>query len=191
MSRSERTSCLRVFDRAEVPRANVICFPYSAGAATSFRRLSARMSWDVRLYSVQYPGRQDRFAEAPHESIGDMADEVFDQIATLPVRLTLLFGHSMLRQRVRLAHQLPHRRARGSRVSRVLARGCCGMGPLHHGATHGPRAPGGPLLHRHLSRTSRRRSAERRGPGALTTLAHDVASGAERRSTIEHDSLLL
>lgn len=95
MTRQKSNRCIRTFDQHESPRANLICFPYAAGAATSFRRLSAMVTEDIQTYSVQYPGRQDRLLEVPHDSISAMADEVYAEIPTLPALPTLLLGHSM------------------------------------------------------------------------------------------------
>jgi pyochelin biosynthetic protein PchC len=95
MSRRKETRWLRTFDVCGSPRANLICFPYAAGAATSFRRLSAMLAEDVQTYSVQYPGRQDRLLETPYESISDLADAVCGEIPALPALPTLLLGHSM------------------------------------------------------------------------------------------------
>jgi surfactin synthase thioesterase subunit len=95
MTRREGTRWIRAFDVCESPRANIICFPYAAGAATSFRRLSAMLAGDVQTYSVQYPGRQDRLFETPYKSISDMADAVCEEIPDLPELPLMLLGHSM------------------------------------------------------------------------------------------------
>lgn len=95
MSRRLGSRWLRSFDECRSPRANLICFPYAARAATSFRRLSAMLADDIQTYAVQYPGRQDRLLEPARESIDELADAVCEEISVVPALPTVLLGHSM------------------------------------------------------------------------------------------------
>lgn len=73
---------------------SVLCFPHAGGCASFFR------SWQpllpaARVHSVQYPGREDRFAEPAPESLLALARAVAEEILARDERYSLLFGHSM------------------------------------------------------------------------------------------------
>lgn len=73
----------------------LLCLPHAGGAAPFFQPLSALLAPDIQLLAVQYPGRQDRLAEAPITHLPDYVPLLASQIALLaPSRLSL-FGHSM------------------------------------------------------------------------------------------------
>lgn len=50
---------------------------------------------DISLCLVQLPGREERFLEAPHKRIEDMAEEVVAAMASLSSLRSVFFGHSM------------------------------------------------------------------------------------------------
>lgn len=95
MSRRAATSWLRGFDVRTNPQANMLCFPYAAGAVSTFRRLSAMLAEEIQTFSVQHPGRQGRLGESALDSIDAFADAAYREILTLPSRPTVLLGHSM------------------------------------------------------------------------------------------------
>ncbi|MFG2142259.1 thioesterase II family protein [Streptomyces sp. NPDC048650] len=73
----------------------LVCFPHAGGSASYFRPLADTLGPAVEVLSVQYPGRQDRRAEAPITSIPRLADEILTVLESLPRRRLVLFGHSM------------------------------------------------------------------------------------------------
>lgn len=73
----------------------LVCFPYAGGSASYFRPLAIALAPHVETLAVQYPGRQDRRAEAPLESVGRLADAVCEALRGLPPRPFALFGHSL------------------------------------------------------------------------------------------------
>lgn len=73
----------------------MLCFPYAAGAVSTFRRLSAMLAEEIQTFSVQHPGRQGRLGESALDSIDALADAAYREILTLPSRPTVLLGHSM------------------------------------------------------------------------------------------------
>ncbi|TDD34572.1 thioesterase [Actinomadura sp. KC06] len=76
--------------------ARLVCFPHAGGAASFFFPVSAALRPRTEVLAVQYPGRQDRRAEAPITDIGTLADLVFDALRPrLDDRPVLFFGHSM------------------------------------------------------------------------------------------------
>jgi pyochelin biosynthetic protein PchC len=52
----------------------IVCFPHAGGAASAFRLL-ARHAWDLEIWAVQYPGREDRFNDPHPGSIAALATE--------------------------------------------------------------------------------------------------------------------
>lgn len=50
---------------------------------------------DVALVPLRLPGRDDRFREAPYQSLAELADDAAEAIASLLPRPFLLVGHSM------------------------------------------------------------------------------------------------
>ncbi|NGO07963.1 thioesterase [Streptomyces sp. HC44] len=85
--------------RRYVPRADarlrLVCFPHAGGSASAFRGWPELLPPDIELIAVQYPGRQDRYAEP---LIGDFPTLVSKAArAVLPCldRPVAFFGHSL------------------------------------------------------------------------------------------------
>ncbi|MFH7598593.1 alpha/beta fold hydrolase [Streptomyces racemochromogenes] len=77
----------------------LVCFPHAGGSATAYKSLALALAPDVDVVSVQYPGRQDRFGEAPYTSLEPLVEAVSGELARAlaaePGRPYALFGHSM------------------------------------------------------------------------------------------------
>lgn len=77
----------------------LVCFPHAGGSATAYLPLARTLPADLDVVSVQYPGRQDRYREAPFTSIDALVEAVAghlaDELAADPARPYALFGHSM------------------------------------------------------------------------------------------------
>ncbi len=86
---------LRRFPRGSETGPRLVCFPHAGGASTFFHPLAAALADVAEVCAVQYPGRQDRLAEAPHTSIDPLADEIAAVLGPLTDRPLALFGHSM------------------------------------------------------------------------------------------------
>lgn len=71
------------------------CLPSSGGSASMFRGWRERFaeSFDIRVY--QPPGRETRFNEPPHDSIGAMAAELLAAIEEQTDAEFTFFGHSL------------------------------------------------------------------------------------------------
>lgn len=82
---------------AEGPR--LVCFPHAGGSATAYAPLERALPRDLDVVSVQYPGRQDRYREAPFTALGPLveaiAGELARELAVRPGRPYAFFGHSM------------------------------------------------------------------------------------------------
>jgi pyochelin biosynthetic protein PchC len=85
---------LRCYHPAPEARATLVCFPHAGGAASYFVPFARQLAPDVRMYAVQYPGRQDRRHEPCLPSVAELAAGVRPLLAGLdgPVGL---FGHSL------------------------------------------------------------------------------------------------
>ncbi|MGW1818009.1 thioesterase II family protein [Streptomyces sp. NPDC002125] len=76
-------------------RRRLICFPHAGGSPYAFRGWGAGID-DCETYTVCYPGRAERIAEAPPDDLRTMAGEIADEIRSSPDdRPTAFFGHSM------------------------------------------------------------------------------------------------
>ncbi|MFJ2112753.1 MULTISPECIES: thioesterase II family protein [unclassified Streptomyces] len=87
---------LRRFVAAPEAPAQLVCFPHAGGSAGSYRALSAALRPTAEVLAVQYPGRQDRWAEECVDSIPELVDRLLPALtARADGRPLALFGHSM------------------------------------------------------------------------------------------------
>jgi pyochelin biosynthetic protein PchC len=86
---------LRTFHAAYAGAPHLVCFPHAGGSAPWFKELSAELAGRVRLSAVQYPGRLDRFRDAPVTDLLVLADRVAEVLLAEADRPAALFGHSM------------------------------------------------------------------------------------------------
>ncbi len=87
---------LRQYAPAAAGAPTLVAFPHAGGTAAFFLPLARALSPDIRVLAVQYPGRQDRVAEAPAGDVRDLARRAAEAVAEQggpgPV---VFFGHSM------------------------------------------------------------------------------------------------
>ncbi|TRV78258.1 thioesterase [Streptomyces sp. 130] len=78
-------------------RAELVCFPHAGGAAVFWRPLSGAVRHALDVRAVQYPGRQDRYREAPLEDLHRLADLIAEALVAgpAPAGPRVLLGHSM------------------------------------------------------------------------------------------------
>jgi pyochelin biosynthesis protein PchC len=74
--------------------AQVVCFPHSGGAASSYRPLAAELDGHLAVVAVQYPGRQDRGSEPVVTDLHELADRTAAALPPADVP-RVFFGHSM------------------------------------------------------------------------------------------------
>jgi surfactin synthase thioesterase subunit len=86
---------VRCFHPSPDAAVRLICFPHAGGSAPFYFPVSANLSPDVEVLSLQYPGRQDRRKEPMIDNISDLADELVDALTPWTDRPFALFGHSM------------------------------------------------------------------------------------------------
>ncbi|WP_328720223.1 alpha/beta fold hydrolase [Streptomyces sp. NBC_00247] len=92
--RMETNPWLRRYHAADAGAVTLVCFPHAGGSAGYFHPFSAALAPSVDVVAVQYPGRQDRFAEPCMEDLGELADAIHRQLRTIASPLAF-FGHSM------------------------------------------------------------------------------------------------
>lgn len=86
----------RWWEPTAAAQVTLVCFPHAGGAASSFVRLARQLPAEIDTVAVQYPGRQERHAEAPIPSIAGLADRVAEVLVARASSLpTVLLGHSM------------------------------------------------------------------------------------------------
>lgn len=86
---------VRQFRPADVDACRLVCFPHAGGSASYYYPLSKLLAPVVDVLAVQYPGRQDRFAEPCMDNVPDLAEAVYGSIRELTGRPFAFFGHSM------------------------------------------------------------------------------------------------
>lgn len=86
---------IRRYHPAPDARTRLICFPHAGGSATFFLPVSRAMSTGVDVLAVQYPGRQDRYAEPCVDDLRELADLVVEELHAWLDRPVTLFGHSL------------------------------------------------------------------------------------------------
>ena len=80
-----------------VPSADrrLVCFPHAGGGAGFFRPWARHLAPGDELLAVQYPGRENRYAEPLVSTAAQIAEAVAPALLAEPARETVLFGHSM------------------------------------------------------------------------------------------------
>ncbi|MFD5115608.1 thioesterase II family protein [Streptomyces sp. NPDC058391] len=119
---TEESLWARRFHPAPDSARQLFCFPHAGGSASFYFPVSAQLSSVAEVFSVQYPGRQDRRRETSPGDIGAMADQVYEALREqLFARPTTFFGHSM---GATIAFEVARRfEAEGGELSRLFASG--------------------------------------------------------------------
>lgn len=115
---------LRRLNPAPVPRDGdtadrpvLVCFPHAGAGATAFAAWQRPAPQWLDLYAYVPPGREDRSARPPLDSMPALADDILPGLLALPGRVCLL-GHSF---GAHLAYEVAYQMARrGRRVQRLV-----------------------------------------------------------------------
>jgi len=90
---------IRQFHQPESPDSlPLLVFPHAGSGASAYRDFSKVLSTNFQVIVFQYPGRQDRAAEASLDSLAEIAAGAFGEFSTsehnrgVPI---VTFGHSM------------------------------------------------------------------------------------------------
>jgi len=92
---ADSDSWVRRFRPSPEARTRLVCFPHAGGAASYFIPVCRALSPAVDVLALQYPGRQDRRAEACLDSVAELADQITAALRPWLDRPTAFFGHSM------------------------------------------------------------------------------------------------
>jgi surfactin synthase thioesterase subunit len=96
----------------DAARTTILCFPFAGGGASFYRPWSGLAPRTIAICPVQPPGREERFAEACFDRMGDLVAEAADALQPIVRPPYALFGHSMGGLvAYELAHELRHRGA--------------------------------------------------------------------------------
>jgi medium-chain acyl-[acyl-carrier-protein] hydrolase len=94
------------------PRLRLFCFPYAGGSAAIYHQWPSRLSPDIELLAVQYPGRATRLRDTLRTDLNLLLDDIEEAITPLLDKPFAFFGHSMgatvsyeLTRRLRAAHK--------------------------------------------------------------------------------------
>lgn len=81
----------------EISEKNImfLCFPYAGGAASAYQGWKKYVEEEMKLCSIQLPGREERYGEVPYEDIYRLAQDIFYEIKEYPGKNIIFFGHSM------------------------------------------------------------------------------------------------
>jgi pyochelin biosynthetic protein PchC len=86
---------LRRFQLQPGAAVRLVCFPHAGGSAGAFRPWDALLPPSVELIAVQYPGREDRFADPLVDDMDQLTEYIAGALRRLVDRPYLVFGHSM------------------------------------------------------------------------------------------------
>ncbi|RVX38766.1 surfactin synthase thioesterase subunit [Nonomuraea polychroma] len=86
---------VRRFHAADGSGVRLVVFPHAGGSASYYFAMSQGLAPGVETVVLQYPGRQDRFAEGCIDDLGTLADRAFDALRGWDDRPLAFFGHSM------------------------------------------------------------------------------------------------
>ncbi|WP_031525364.1 thioesterase II family protein [Streptomyces sp. NRRL F-5123] len=95
MTTTRADDWIRRFHPAPGAGGTLVCFPHAGGSAGYFFPLSRALAPEVEVLAVQYPGRQDRRAEAVVEEIPLLAARIAEVLRERAGARLVLFGHSM------------------------------------------------------------------------------------------------
>lgn len=77
------------------PDIRLFCFPYAGAGASVFQAWPQLVPASVDVCAVRLPGRESRFDEPLHTSLGAVIDELAPLIGRHAVRPYAFFGHSL------------------------------------------------------------------------------------------------
>ncbi|MGH4032655.1 thioesterase II family protein [Actinomycetota bacterium Odt1-20B] len=95
MALSTESSWLHRHPTKAPPRLRLLCLPHAGGSASFFHGWGGAVGDDVELLAARYPGRQERIAEDPLDSLEALADALADELGPQLDLPLAVFGHSM------------------------------------------------------------------------------------------------
>nr|WP_042180534.1 thioesterase domain-containing protein [Kibdelosporangium sp. MJ126-NF4]CEL14431.1 putative thioesterase [Kibdelosporangium sp. MJ126-NF4]CTQ88796.1 putative thioesterase [Kibdelosporangium sp. MJ126-NF4] len=98
---------LRSYGSGDGGRIRLLCFHYAGGTASMFRTWHTLLPREIEPVAVQLPGRDDRHAEPPYESMADLVPDLVDALSPVLDKPFACYGFSMgARVALALSHEL-------------------------------------------------------------------------------------
>ncbi|MFD8704049.1 thioesterase II family protein [Kitasatospora sp. NPDC059648] len=85
----------RRFSPSDFAPARIVIFPHAGGSASYYMEYAKALAPYADVLAVQYPGRQNRFAEPTIDSVPELAGQIYGQLRPWVDRPIVFFGHSM------------------------------------------------------------------------------------------------
>lgn len=86
---------MRSYQPAAPSAPKLVCLPHAGGSASFFVPMARELAPRCEVLAIQYPGRQDRYAEPVLETVDELADRLFPVLRRNVEGPVALFGHSM------------------------------------------------------------------------------------------------
>ncbi|MEU9080377.1 thioesterase II family protein [Kitasatospora sp. NPDC004745] len=85
----------RRFSPSDSAPARIVIFPHAGGSASYYMEHANALAPHADVLTVQYPGRQNRYAEPAIDSVPELAEQVYRELRAWTDRPLTFFGHSM------------------------------------------------------------------------------------------------
>ncbi|MFJ9773179.1 thioesterase II family protein [Kitasatospora sp. NPDC101157] len=85
----------RRFNPSDFAPARIVIFPHAGGSASYYMEYAKALAPYADVLAVQYPGRQNRFAEPTIDSVPELAEQIHRELRPWVDRPIVFFGHSM------------------------------------------------------------------------------------------------
>ncbi|MFJ7276463.1 thioesterase II family protein [Kitasatospora sp. NPDC098663] len=85
----------RRFSPSDSAPARIVIFPHAGGSASYYMEYANALAPYADVLTVQYPGRQNRFAEPAIDSVLELAEQLYRELREWTDRPLTFFGHSM------------------------------------------------------------------------------------------------
>ncbi|MEV4564611.1 alpha/beta fold hydrolase [Nonomuraea sp. NPDC049419] len=92
---ADREPWIRSLRPAPGHAVKLLCFPHAGGSASYYVPLARSLPKSVEVYGVQYPGRQDRFADPMIDDLFVLAERIHEVLTPPLDGPVAFFGHSM------------------------------------------------------------------------------------------------
>lgn len=81
--------------RSSGSKQGLLCLPFAAGSASLYRDWPRHLPLWLDIMAVQLPLRENRWNDAPAESVYEIADAVASELEAARYRSVTIFGHSL------------------------------------------------------------------------------------------------
>ncbi|SMC75300.1 thioesterase II family protein [Kibdelosporangium aridum] len=86
---------LRQYGTSNAGRIRLLCFHYAGGTASMFRTWHTLLPDVIEPVAIQLPGRDDRHAEPPYESMSELVPDLIDALTPILDKPFACYGFSM------------------------------------------------------------------------------------------------